>query len=135
MFVAKVEETKGGYMRILIVDDSKTKNEWIRDYLDTQNIQYDEVLYMNEAYLKIHENPTLYDGIILDMQFARMKGVSIDGRMGEKLIKRLKHGNINIPVLGNSIIEFPDSTEYPFLKGNTYGIPNLKVLNTFLEKL
>lgn len=122
-------------MRILIVDDSKNKNKWIREFLEAQNIQYDEVLYMNEAYLKITENPTLYNGIILDMQFALMKGNPIDGRMGEKLLKRLKHRNINIPVLGNSSIEFPYSTEYPFLKGNTYGVFNLKELNTFLENL
>lgn len=122
-------------MRILIVDDSKNKNEWIRDFLEAKNIQYDEILYMNEAYLKIQENPTFYNGIILDMQFASMKDSPIDGRMGEKLLKRLKHRNINIPVLGNSIIEFPDSTEYPFLKGNTHGYFNLKELNTFLENL
>lgn len=122
-------------MRILIVDDSKNKNEWIRDFLEAKNIQYDEISYMNEAYLKIKENPTFYNGIILDMQFARMKDDSIDGKMGEKLLKRLKHRNINIPVLGNSTIEFPDSTEYPFLKGNTYGFLNLKVLNNFLENL
>lgn len=122
-------------MRILIVDDSKEKNEWIRDILESKKIQYDEVTYMNEAYLKILKDSTLYDGIILDMQFPRMEDTPKELKMGEELLKRLKHRDINIPVLGNSTSEFPDSSKYPFLKGNTEGYFNLKVLKNFLESL
>ena len=122
-------------MRILIVDDSKNKNEWIRDILEAENIRYDEVSYMNGAYSKILNSPDLYNGIILDMQFPLMADSPIDGRMGEKLLKRLKHRNINIPVLGNSTMQFPDSTQYPFLRGNTYGFYNPVVLDEFLKNL
>ena len=122
-------------MMILIVDDSKIKNEWIRDVLEDKNIKYDEITYLNEAYVKILDNPNVYDGIILDMQFPLYKDGVIETRAGEKLLKRLKHRKINIPVLGNSTIDFPSSTEYPFLKGNTCGICDPKVLNDFLESL
>ena len=122
-------------MRILIVDDSKNKNEWIREILEKENIQYDEIAYMNGAYSKILNSPDLYNGIILDMQFPLMEDTQVDGRMGEKLLKRLKNRKINIPVLGNSTIEFPDSTEYPFLKGNTQGFYNPGVLDKFLKSL
>lgn len=122
-------------MRILIVDDSKNKNEWIREILEKEDIQYDEITYMNGAYSKILNSPDLYNGIILDMQFPLMTDTPVDGKMGEKFLKRLKNRKMNIPVLGNSSMEFPDSTEYQFLKGNTYGYYNPKVLKEFLENL
>lgn len=122
-------------MRILIVDDSKTKNEWIRDGLDGKGIQYDEIKYRHEALTKIHENPDLYAGIILDMQFPLYQGCPINQIMGEKFLKRLKSRGYNIPVLGNSTLEFPSSDEYPFLRGNTNGEFNPQVLNEFLNSL
>lgn len=122
-------------MRILIVDDSKNKNEWIKGILEEKNIQYDEITYMNGAYMQILNNPNLYDGIILDMQFPLMADTQIDGRMGEKLLERLKNRKINIPVLGNSTIEFLNLSKYSFLEGNTHGFFNPGILNNFLEKL
>ena len=122
-------------MRILIVDDSKNKNKWIREILKRENIQYDEITYMNEAYNRIVDNPNLYNGIILDMQFSLMSDTAIEGRMGEKLLRKLKHREINIPVLGNSTMEFPPVSEYPFLKGNTYGYYNPQILNDFLKNM
>lgn len=122
-------------MRLLIVEDSKIKIEWIRDILKEKNIEYDEITYLNGACLKILDEPKVYDGIILDMQFPIYKNGEIDERAGEKLLKRLKHRKINIPVLGNSSIDFQSLTEYPCLRGNTYGVFEPKVLNNFLESL
>ena len=120
-------------MRILIIDDAKNKNRWIHVILKEKEIEYDEVTTMNAAYSKIVNNPELYQGIILDMQFPQMEGYEPDGKMGEKLLKRLKNRKINIPILGNSTIEFPSATEYPILKGNTHGYYNPGVLNNFLK--
>lgn len=122
-------------MRLLIVEDSKIKIEWIRDILKEKNIKYDEITYLNGAYVKILDSPDVYDGIILDMQFPLYQDGEIEGSAGEKLLKRLKNKKINIPVLGNSSIEFPSLTEYPCLRGNTYGVFEPKVLNDFLESL
>ena len=120
-------------MRILIVDDSTMKNEWIRRILNKENVQYDEITYFNGASRMIFDNPESYNGIILDMQFPILLDGGVETRTGETLLKKLKHKGVNIPVLGNSTMEFRDAEKYPFFKGNTYGFHNSEVLNQFLE--
>ena len=122
-------------MRILIIDDSKNKNNWIRAMLEKENIEYDELTYFNEAYSHILNNTELYDGIILDMQFPILKDSPIQSKSGEYFLKKLKNRKINIPVLGNSMIKFSNTEQYPFFKGNTNGYQNPKMLEYFLESI
>lgn len=121
-------------MRILIVDDSKTKCVWIKEILKQRNIEYEEIFYLSGAYQKILSKK-IYDGIILDMQFPILMDSIVDGRAGILLLKKLKNKNIYIPVLGNSTINFPSSEEYPFLKGKIEGYETLDGRNTLLEFL
>ena len=55
-------------MRILILDDSKTKCNWIKEILKQRNFEYEEIAYLNCAYKKILESPSYYQGIILDIE-------------------------------------------------------------------
>lgn len=123
-------------MRILIIDDSTIKIKWIQEMLEEKNIHYDQIKYLSVAYKQILDSPEMYDGIILDMQFPMYTDSSqVKDRAGEWLLKRLDHKNINIPVLGNSTMEFRDAEKYPFLKGNTHGFYNPRALIDFLESL
>lgn len=123
-------------LRILIVDDNKNKNRWIRDILDKEKIQCIEDRDFMNAVSRIKYDSYLYDGIILDMKFLkRITDSKAEGRMGEKFLEFLKENNFDIPVLGNSTVEFRNAAEYPFFKGNTYGYCNPKILNQFLESL
>lgn len=122
-------------MRILIVDDNRNKNAWIRTILEKKQVEYEEITNMNVAFRKIVNNPKFYTGIILDMKFPEISGGTPNPEMGEKFLKRLKIRKLNIPVLGNSTMEFPTSEEYPNLKGNTHGYTNPEMLNNFLKNL
>lgn len=123
-------------LRILIVDDNKNKNRWIRDILDKRVIQYKEIGNFMQASSEIKNNSNLYDGIILDMRFPnRMTDFDIEDRAGDKFLDFLNLEKINIPVLGNTMVEFRKATEYELFKGSTYGFWNPKILNEFLESL
>lgn len=123
-------------MRILILDDLDNKCTWIKEILEQQNIEHEQILYLKEAYQKILKET--YNGIILDMQFPIQRGSKKAGRAGEIFLKILKSRNIQIPVLGNSTINFPSPEEYPFLKGKLEGyetIDERKKLIEFLENI
>lgn len=122
-------------MRILILDDSKTKCSWIKEILKQRNIEYEEITYLSGAYLKILKSPSYYQGIILDMQFPILQDSQVKRNAGEIFLKKLKNCNIQIPVLGNSIIRFPEQKEYPFLKGKLDGYETLDGRNTLLKFL
>ena len=50
----------------------------------------------------------------------------------------MKRRDIQIPVLGNSICDFPDSKEYPFIKGYLAGFESwngAEILEQFLESI
>ena len=71
-------------LRILIVDDKKIKNRWIRDILDKRVIQYKEIGNFMQAASEIKNNSNLYDGIILDMQFPnRMTDFDMEDRAAD----------------------------------------------------
>lgn len=123
-------------MRVLIIDDLQEKVKWIKDILEEKKIEYDQVTYLNSAYKKILN--TTYDGIILDMNFPRYKDSTVVNNAGEILLKILKHRKIEIPVLGNStVLNFPTSNEYPFIKGHIagYKVLDKERLINFLESI
>lgn len=125
-------------MRILILDDSKTKCNWIKEIFKQRNIEYEQITYLNGAYLKILKSTSYYQGIILDMQFPILEDSTVKGNAGEILLKKLKNRNIQIPVLGNSMMSFPNQKEYPFLKGKIDGYETLdgrNILLKFLESI
>lgn len=122
-------------MRILILDDSKTKCNWIKEILKQRNFEYEEIAYLNCAYKKILESPSYYQGIILDMQFPIMEDSPLKSNAGEIFLKKLKHRNIQIPILGHSTMSFPDQKEYPFLKGKIEGYETLDGRNAVLKFL
>lgn len=122
-------------MRILILDDSKNKCNWIKEILKQRNIEYEEITYLNGAYLKILKSPSYYQGIILDMQFPILEDSPVKGNAGEVFLKKLNNRNIQIPTLGNSTMSFPNQKEYPFLKGKLDGYETLDGKNKLLKFL
>lgn len=122
-------------MRILIVDDSERKITWIKDFFKESNIQYEHSLYLTDAYEKIFIKNKEYNGIILDMQFPIYKNSEAKGRSGEIFLKELTNKNLQIPVLGNSIIDF-SNTEYSYFYGQINGFINrYQVLDNFLKQI
>ncbi len=120
-------------MRILILDDSEAKCYWIKNILEDRSIEYEQVSYLNGAYQRVFKIG--YDGIILDMQFPILMDSMPCGNAGVLFLDKLKRRNIQIPVLGHSIIRFPDSKEYPFLKGKIEGFRTLNGENLLLKFL
>lgn len=121
-------------MRILIVDDENGKKvEWIKEILKEKNIEYEQSLNFNEAYEKILSGNI--DGIILDMNFSLSEYSESKGREGIMLLKKIKHRNMQIPIIGNSTIRFPTSNEYPFLKGQLDGYETIDGRNTLIKFL
>lgn len=121
-------------MRILIVDDENGKKvEWIKEILKEKNIEYEQSLNFNEAYKKILSGNI--DGIILDMNFSLSEYSESKGREGIMLLKKIKHRNMQIPIIGNSTIRFPTSNEYPFLKGQLDGYETIDGRNTLIKFL
>lgn len=121
-------------MRILIIDDLKNKIMWIEELLKEKNIEYEVVSYFNEAYCKILNSS--YDGIILDMQFPIYSDSPANDTAGRRVLKRMKHRNLQIPVLGNTTMRnFPTSEEYPFIKGKLSGYRTWDDVNMLIEFL
>lgn len=94
--------------RILIVDDEALGNKCSRmiEILEKENIHYDIVLTMEEAYEKMfstQENE--YDGIILDRNFPKKQGEKSKGREGDQFLSILEEHNKEIPVLLNSTMQ------------------------------
>ena len=122
-------------MRILIVDDSGRKVMWIKEFLEERNIQYEHSLYLTDAFEKIFIKNEEYNGIILDMQFPIYKNSQAKGRSGEILLRELTNKNLQIPVLGNSLIDFSD-TEYAYFHSQINGFINrYQVSDNFLKQI
>lgn len=122
-------------MRILIIDDSENKILWIKEFLQERKIKHEQSIYLNDAYEKIFRKSEEYNGIILDMQFPIEKDSLIKVKSGELLLKELKDKNLQIPVLGNSMIDFKD-IGYKSFYGQISGFINkYQVLDNFLKQI
>lgn len=106
-------------MRILILDDQLYKCEWIKCILNENEIENEQITYLEGALEKIKNK--YYDGIILDMQFPILKNNPISKDAGLTLLKIMRNKNVQIPVLGNSTVSFSNIQTYPFFKGKLSG--------------
>lgn len=125
-------------MRIMILDDSIAKCNWIKEVLKRQQVEYEQFLNLYGAIKEVLKDKAYYNGIILDMQFPIAEGLEAEDYAGKDFLRELKRKKVNIPVLGNSTVGFRCGEEYEFYKGKLSGYytpDDAKKLIEFLENI
>ena len=123
-------------MRILIVDDSIAKCNWIKEVLKREQVEYEQFFNLYGAIKEVLKDKA-YNGIILDMQFPIAEGLEEEDYAGKEFLRELKRKKVNIPVLGNSTVSF-SGVEYEFYRGKLSGYytpDDAKKLIEFLENI
>ncbi len=124
-------------MRILIVDDSIAKCNWIKEVLKREQVEYEQLFNLYGAIKEVLKDKA-YNGIILDMQFPIAEGLEEEDYAGKEFLRELKRKKVNIPVLGNTTVSFKGAEKYEFYKGKLSGYytpDDLKELMRFLENI
>ena len=96
-------------MKIVVIDDGIGKCRKIESECGKRGIETVILHDLKSAIEYLTDNPV--DGIITDMQYPLQKGGDVK-RAGDLLLKLLFKQNKEIPVLGNSHLDF--NSEYPY---------------------
>ena len=90
-------------MKILVVEDEKSKRECIVKFLKARNIEMHLAYSVRPALRYVIQNPNEISGIILDMGLTSTDdSLDYDWIRGWDLVERLNFDKINIPILINS---------------------------------
>ena len=86
-------------LKVLIVEDNKTKLDNIIKVLDENSILYNFKTTYYECWNEIVYDHEDYDAIILDMSLPRFKNENVVKFAGYDILRRLSYENINLPVI------------------------------------
>ncbi len=86
-------------LKVLIVEDNKTKLDNIIKVLDENSILYNFKTTYSECWNEIVYDHEDYDAIILDMSLPRFKNENVVKFAGYDILRRLSYENINLPVI------------------------------------
>lgn len=123
-------------MKILVVEDDKTKRENVESFLKSEKIEYHTCEYVNEAlrYIITHKNEI--SGIILDLGLSLFKDGPYDRYNGIRILAEIQRKKLNISVLINSTTEVGMINEdYSIVWGQRTRILNDELLKEFVTFL
>ena len=123
-------------MKILVVEDDKTKRENVESFLKSEKIEYHTCEYVNETLRYIIANKNEISGIILDLGLYRFKDGPYERYNGLEILSEMQRKKIDISVLINSTTEVGMIDEdYPVVWGQRTRILNDELLEKFVTFL
>lgn len=117
-------------MTIMIIDDGIGKCRKIEAECGKRGIETKVFHDLESAQNCLKNNHSHIDGIITDMRYPLQKGGKAE-RAGNQLLDWLLKQKIEIPVLGNSHLEF--NSEYPYFKEKMNGYFEEHIFQKFVS--